>query len=138
MRPSFPEYGVMLAKTASLRSEDPFTKVGAVAFDKNWYTLGTFYNGFLPKQDIDPKIWLNRDEKNARVIHAEHWLISKTANGTVYRVCLNISPCSRCAVLLAAHGVKEIYYAEEYHRETDFKNSFDLYGVKYQQITLNN
>lgn len=136
-RPSFPQYGVMLAQTASLRSEDENTKVGAVAFDINWNTLGTFYNGFLPKQTVSSEIWKDRDEKNKKVIHAEHWLISKTKSGDVYRVCLTISPCKGCAVLLAAHGVKEVYFAQEYHREQDYRGILDFYGIKYQLVDLN-
>ncbi len=136
IRPTFPQYGVMLAKTASLRSEDINTKVGAVAFDKHWQTLGTYYNGFLPHQDVDAKIWEDRDLKNRHVIHAENWLVSRTKNGEVYRVCLNITPCSKCAVLLAAHGVKEVYFEDEYHRENGYKEIFDFYNIKYTKVDI--
>lgn len=136
MRPTFPEYGILLAKTAALRSEDKNTICGAVAFDINWNTLGTYYNGFLPKQQIDQKIWQDREFKNRHVIHAENWLVSKTSAGQVHRVCLNISPCERCSVLLAAHGVKEVYFAEEYHREQHFKDIFGFYGIKWERILL--
>lgn len=135
-RPSFAQYGVLLAKTATLRSEDIYTKAACVAFDKNWYTLGSFYNGFLPKQKIASELWEDRNEKNKHIIHAENWLISRTNAGEVYRVCLNISPCSRCSVLLAAHGVKEVYYELEYHREQDFKDIFKFYNMKYQQVDV--
>lgn len=136
MRPTFPEYGILLAKTASLRAEDENTKVGAVAFDKDWHVLGTYYNGFLPKQTVDNKIWKDRDFKNKHVIHAENWLVSKTKNGEVARVCLNISPCEKCSVLLAAHKVREVYFEEEYHRETNFKGIFEFYGIKWEKIRL--
>lgn len=132
-RPTFPEYGVRLAIEAASRSEDENTKVGSVAFDKDWNTLGTFYNGFLPKQDVDPAIWKDRDLKNKHIIHAETWLVSKTKNGAVQRVCSTHSPCYKCAVMLAAHGVKEVYYAYEYHRDQEFKEIFNFYGIKYEE-----
>ena len=135
-RPSWPEYAILLAQTASLRSEDPNTKVGAVAFDKSWHTIGTYFNGFLPKQNFDSKIWQDREEKNKHVIHAENWLVSKTKNGEVETVGLTCSPCSRCAVLLAAHRVKNVYFSELYHREQGFKEIFDFYSVKWEQISL--
>jgi len=135
-RPTWPEYGIALAQVAASRSEDIHTKVGAVAFDVNWNTVGTFYNGFLPKQKFDPLIWQDRDKKNKHIIHAENWLVSKTKNGQVHSVCLTISPCCRCAVLLAAHQVKEVYFGEEYHREQEFKEIFDFYGIRWEKVKI--
>ena len=136
MRPSFPQYGILLAKVASLRSEDIHTKAGCVAFDQNWYSLGTFYNGFLPKQNIGPEIWEDRDAKNKMVIHSESWLVSRTNAGSVYRVCLNISPCSKCSISLVTHGVKEVYFELEYHREQEFKDIFKFYNIEYKQVSV--
>lgn len=133
-RPSFPEYGVGMALWASTRSEDLHTKVGAVAFDTTWNTMGTYYNGFLPKQQIAQEVWENRDFKNKHVVHAESWLVSKTKQNGVHHVCLSISPCSRCCVNLAAHGVKEIYFAEEYHREQEYKSILKFYGIAWYLV----
>ena len=47
-RLSIPEYAMALAHVASLRSEDPFRKVGAVAFDFSNRVIGTAYNGLAP------------------------------------------------------------------------------------------
>src|SRR5205085_2867143 len=47
-RLSIPEYAMALAHVASLRSEDPFRKVGAVAFDFDNRVIGTAYNGLAP------------------------------------------------------------------------------------------
>lgn len=137
-RISWHMYSVMLAKTAALRSEDPFTQVGAAAFDKDWHTLGTYYNGLMPKQKVDDDFWLNRDRKNIHVIHAENWLVSKTKSGEVFTVGLTHSPCLKCAVLLAMHGVKQVFFEALYHRETTFQDIFDFYKVKWEQVEIKN
>ncbi|MFY7930828.1 MAG: hypothetical protein ACOVS5_18310 [Oligoflexus sp.] len=47
-RISIPKYAMALAHVASLRSEDPFRKVGAVAIDFDNRVIGTAYNGLAP------------------------------------------------------------------------------------------
>ncbi len=135
-RPSWPEYGIILAKAACTRSEDLTTQVGAIAFDSEWNVKGSFYNGFLPKQDVSQEIWQDRDFKNKHVIHAEHWLVSKTKANKIKRVCMTHSPCYKCAPILAAHGVKEVYFEQEYHRDQEFKETFKLYNIKWEEIKL--
>ena len=62
------EYGMELAKTASLRSEDPYVQVGCCILrpDNSIASLG--YNGAPPGVDIN---WSDRDDRRKRVIHAE-------------------------------------------------------------------
>ena len=66
-RLSWLEYGMQLAKTASLRSEDPYVQVGCCILrpDNSIASLG--YNGAPPGVDID---WSDRDDRRKRVIHA--------------------------------------------------------------------
>ena len=47
-RIALPEYAMALAHVASLRSEDPYRKVGAVAIDFSNRVIGTAYNGLAP------------------------------------------------------------------------------------------
>ena len=60
-RISIPEYAMALAHVASLRSEDPFRKVGAVAIDFDNRVIGTAYNGLAPGFDVDADFWMDRD-----------------------------------------------------------------------------
>ena len=46
-----PQYAMALAHVASLRSEDPYRKVGAVAIDFANRVIGTGYNGLAPGYD---------------------------------------------------------------------------------------
>ncbi len=56
-RLTIPEYAMALAHVASLRSEDPFRKVGAVAIDFDNRVIGTAYNGLAPGYDAAPDFW---------------------------------------------------------------------------------
>ncbi len=50
-RLSIPQYAMALAHVASLRSEDPYRKVGAAALDFDNRVIGTAYNGLAPGYD---------------------------------------------------------------------------------------
>ena len=61
-RLGIPEYAMALAHVASLRSEDPFRKVGAAALDRDNRVIGTAYNGLAPGFDPPPGFWDDRDD----------------------------------------------------------------------------
>ena len=48
------EYAMELAKTASLRSEDPYKKVGACALAEDGKVLALGYNGLASGKTIAP------------------------------------------------------------------------------------
>ena len=62
-RISIAEYAIALAHVASLRSEDPFRKVGAVALDHSNRVIGTAYNGLAPGFDAPEGFWDDRDQR---------------------------------------------------------------------------
>ena len=59
-RLGIPEYAMALAHVASLRSEDPYRKVGAAALDGDNRVIGTAYNGLAPGFDPPPGFWDDR------------------------------------------------------------------------------
>ena len=69
-RISWEEYALEIARAASLRSEDPFVKVGACALNKDHMVVGVGYNGLASGKNLD---WQNfsRDERRPLMIHAE-------------------------------------------------------------------
>jgi dCMP deaminase len=132
----FPQLYLEIAKKiADERSIDPFTKVGCVATNELNELIGASYNGFPRGFDPDFDISLeeNREEKNSLIYHAEQNMILRHPRGSIHTLYLTVSPCKGCAKLIAGHGVKNVVYLEEYHRETEFKRIFDKYGVKYQK-----
>jgi len=135
-RLSFDEYGCLLALMAKSRSEDPFTKVGGAAFNKEGRCLATAYNG-LSRGAILPD-WMNLEEnrvrKNDYFIHCEANLCSLLKRGECETVYLTISPCVSCCQNLVALGVKRVVYLKEYHRCNKFKEFFIFHRVSYEEL----
>ncbi len=109
-----PQYVMALAHVAALRSEDPYRKVGAAALDKDNRVIGTAYNGLFPGFDAPEGFWASRDERQKYMLHAEINLCSLFKRGEARIVACTTMPCTSCMQALCAHGVKTIYYGEDY------------------------
>lgn len=123
-----------LAHVAALRSEDPYRKVGAVAIDWENRVIGTAYNGLFPGFEAPPGFWDLRDERRKFMLHAEINLCSLFTRGRARLVACTTLPCTSCLQALCAHGVKEIYFAEDYPG-SDAKVIAELYGIQLLQVT---
>ena len=113
-RLSIPDYAMALAHVASLRSEDPYRKVGAVALDFDNRVIGTAYNGLAPGYNASPEFWADRDARRSFMIHAEVNLCSLFTRGNVKLIACTTEPCTSCMQMLCAYGVREVYYRESY------------------------
>lgn len=133
-RLSIPKYAMALAHVASLRSEDPYRKVGAAALDHDNRVIGTAYNGLAPGFDPSPEFWNDRAARQKFMLHAEVNLCSLFRRGEARIVATTTMPCTACMQTLCAYGIKEIYYRDIYH-ESDAPEIAALYGVKLEQIT---
>ena len=138
------QYLYSFAVTASLRSKDPNTQVGAVLVDEDNHIVATGYNGFPPGIEETEERW-QRPQKYRRVIHAEvnaiGWAARKgiaTAGSTLY--CTHF-PCNQagCARLIIAAGVKHVVAGQPPHgwdEDHEFaKELFDEAGVTYEFIS---
>jgi len=114
MRPSWPEYAMTLAVAASLRSEDPYQRVGAciLRHDNSVAALG--YNGAPPGVEID---WSDRDARRERVSHAEASALRYIRPGEGRIIAVTLRPCKDCIKNIALYGIKEVYYIQEYDRD---------------------
>jgi len=133
-RLSIPEYAMALAHVASLRSEDPFRKVGAVAIDFDNRVIGTAYNGLAPGYNADPDFWADRDARRKYMLHAEVNLCSLFTRGNVRLVACTTKPCTSCMQMLCAYGVKEVYFREDYP-ESEADAIAKRYGIQLGQLT---
>jgi dCMP deaminase len=133
-RLSIPRYAMALAHVASLRSEDPYRKVGAAALDPDNRVIGTAYNGLAPGFDPPPGFWDDREARHKFMLHAEVNLCSLFRRGEARIVASTTMPCTACMQTLCAHGIREIYYRDVY-QESDAPAIAALYGVKLEQIT---
>lgn len=109
-----PQYVMALAHVAALRSEDPYRKVGAAALDKDNRVIGTSYNGLFPGFKAPEGFWASRDERQKYMLHAEINLCSLFRRGEAHVVACTTMPCTSCMQALCAHGVKTIYYSQDY------------------------
>ena len=133
-RISIPQYAMALAQVASLRSEDPFRKVGAVAIDHANRVIGTAYNGLAPGFNADADFWIDRDARQKFMLHAEVNLCSLFTRGSVKLVAVTTKPCTSCMQMLCAYGIREIYYRDDYAgSEADALAA--MYGVKLEAMT---
>ena len=111
LRGPWPGRFIRLAKEVASWSKDPRTKCGAVIVrpDKTIASVG--FNGF-PRGLPDKEEHLNdREEKHARVIHAEMNAIL-SAHEPVTGCTLFVDPlipCERCAVHIVQSGIVEVY-----------------------------
>ena len=122
-----------LAHVASMRSEDPYRKVGAAALDADNRVIGTAYNGLAPGFNAPEGFWDDREARQKFMLHAEVNLCSLFRRGEAKLVATTTMPCTACMQTLCAYGIKEIYYRDIY-QISDAVEIADLYQVKLMQV----
>ena len=132
-RPSWDEYGMLLAYSAAQRSPDPYTIVGAAAFRKDHSTVATGYNGAPAGTEID---WSDRDARRPLVSHAEYNCLKYADPGSAHYLYVTLLPCSKCLKLAKMHGVKEIIYDQMYERDQQALTKAAEYGITLRQLSL--
>ncbi len=133
-RLTIPEYAMALAHVASLRSEDPFRKVGAVAFDFDNRVIGTAYNGLAPGFNADSAFWNDRSDRRKYMLHAEVNLCSLFTRGNVKLIACTTMPCTSCMQMICAYGVREVYFRDAYP-DSDAPAIAGLYGIVLTQLS---
>lgn len=101
-----------IAREVSLWSKDPSTRVGSVIV-RDRRILSTGYNGFPKGMRDDPELYLDREYKLPRVVHAEKNAVYNAASegisvagATVYT--FGCPTCCSCALGLIQSGVVEV------------------------------
>ena len=107
-RLSWEEYALGIARVASLRSEDPYKKVGACALDYDNRVIGIGYNGLAKGKDVSPSFWLDRDSRRPFMIHAEVNCLSLFKYGECKTLAVTLMPCSSCASMMATYAIKKV------------------------------
>lgn len=128
------EYALRMAETAALRSEDVYTKVGAVGLDFSNRVIGVAYNGLASGVQVDDKFWEDRDARRPFMIHAENNLLSLFRRGDCRLVACTLLPCSYCASMIAGYGIKKVVYRDVYHRDQQALDIFKFYNIDCEQI----
>lgn len=89
------------------KSKDPSTQSGCVLASRLGEVISTGFNT-MPDVFDKPKNWNDREQKYARVLHAEESAILNLPNPrrNIDYAATNWPPCSSCARLLIALGIK--------------------------------
>lgn len=136
LRVSWEKHAMALAYSASLRSEDPFRKVGACALDYNNGVLGVSYNGLMPGFKPPRGFWKSRDKRRKYMIHAETNLLSRIKIGEARLIAVTLLPCRCCAINIAAHGIKHVVFGIIYDEDHSAFDIFKFYGIQISCIPL--
>lgn len=139
MRPTWDEYFVGIAESASKRSKDPSTQCGAVIVRPDNTIAATGYNGFPRKIFDNPEFLRNREEKYPRTIHAEMNAIL-TAKEPLEGYTMYVWPfltCERCAVHVIQAGiVRVVAPAPTMDAVGRWGHSFNLARNLYQEAGI--
>lgn len=130
-KPTWEQYALMLAETASMRSEDPYIKVGACVLRHDNSVAALGYNGAAPGIDID---WSDREARRPFVSHAERSALRYCKPGECNLIAVTISPCESCMIDIIMYGIKRVVYKDIYkHSERAFEIA-RAYNIDLQQV----
>lgn len=132
------EYAMRIAEAAACRSEDPFYQVGASAMSEDGRIVATGYNGLPPGVQASPTWWNDKEKRKPFVLHAETNLCSMFKRGEVQAVCVTLMPCPDCMRVLAAHGVKKVYFRKHHEASHDSVGLAQFWGIKMQWLDAAN
>jgi len=120
-RPSWDEYFMATAKLIASRSNCERLNVGCIIVtggERKNRLVAAGYNGFLPGT---PHASRMREGHEQATVHAEQNAVADAARrGSSVENCVAYVthfPCINCAKILAASGLSEIKYHEDYHND---------------------
>ncbi|MEI6105680.1 MAG: cytidine/deoxycytidylate deaminase family protein [Opitutae bacterium] len=137
-RPSWDEYFMAMAKLIASRSNCERLNVGCVIVtsgERRNRLVAAGYNGYLPGTPHASRL---RDGHEQATVHAEQNAIADAARrGSSVEGCVAFVthfPCINCAKILAAAGIAEIRYHEDYHNDPLVAPILQDAGVKVTQL----
>jgi dCMP deaminase len=120
-RPSWDEYFMATAVLIASRSNCERLHVGCVIVtsgERRNRIVAAGYNGFLPGTPHTSRV---RDGHEQATVHAEQNAVADAARrGSSVEGCVAYVthfPCINCAKILAAAGIAEIKYRDDYHND---------------------
>ena len=127
------EYAMALAEVASLKSKDPWVKVGACLLRTEDNTAILGFNGFPKGMEED---WSDRDRRRQFVIHAEQNALRYVKPNECWLCAVTLLCCNDCLKSLASYGIKKIIYKEIYNNDMstlELAREFGIDLIKYDQ-----
>lgn len=137
-RPSWDEYFMATAKLIASRSACERLNVGCVivtAGPRRNRIVAAGYNGFLPGAPHASRV---RDGHEQATVHAEQNAIADAARrGSSVEGCVAYVthfPCINCAKIMAAAGIAEIRYREDYRNDPLVRVLLRGAGVRIRKL----
>lgn len=137
-RPSWDEYFMATAVLIASRSNCERLNVGCVivtAGERRNRIVAAGYNGWLPGT---PHVSRVRDDHEMATVHAEQNAVADAARrGSSVAGCtayVTHYPCINCAKILAAAGIAEVKYHEDYHNDPLVAPILSEAGVKVSKL----
>ena len=137
-RPTWDEYFMATAKLIASRSNCERLNVGCVIVtggDRKNRLVAAGYNGYLPGT---PHVSRLRDNHEQATVHAEQNAIADAARrGSSVDGCtayVTHYPCINCAKILAAAGISEIKFHEDYKNDPLVGPILSDTGVKLTKL----
>ena len=137
-RPSWDEYFMATAALIASRSSCERLHVGCVLVtggDRKNRIVAAGYNGFLPGTPHTSRV---RDGHEQATVHAEQTAVADAARrGSSVEGCVAYVthfPCINCAKILAAAGIAEVRYHEDYCNDSIVAQIMDDAGVKVTRL----
>lgn len=131
MRLKIEDTAIKLAEAISLRSEDPYKKVGCVILNKDGRILSLGYNGLQSGKNVDLNFWQDRDYRRTFMIHAEANALSCISRyDNPYLLVSTLLPCKNCAINIAAYNIKKLIYKEDYYKDMLALDIFKFYNIE--------
>lgn len=128
-------HALLLAWTATRRSEDPYMKVGACALGHANEVLGVAYNGLAAAKQVQPEFWHDRNARRPFMIHAEANLLARISHGQAKTMAITLQPCTCCAQAIAGHGIKKVVYTLKYDFDQGGLDVLDFYNIEHKCIS---
>jgi dCMP deaminase len=137
-RPSWDEYFMATAVLISSRSNCERLHVGCVIVtggERKNRIVAAGYNGFLPGAPHESRL---RDGHEQATVHAEQNAVTDAARrGSSVEGCIAYVthyPCVNCAKILAAAGIADIKYHEDYSNDPLVEPLLADAGVKISKL----
>lgn len=128
---SWEQYALKLAEVASLKSKDPYVKVGCCLLRHDHSVASLGFNGFPTSMEED---WSDRDERRKYVVHSETNALRYTKPNECYLAAVTLLPCNDCLKSLASYGIKTIVYRDVYQQDPSTKELAKKFGIELIQI----
>lgn len=109
MRDRWQEYFLDLCGVSAEMSKDPSTQVGALVVRPDRTIAGMGWNGFPMGCNDDERLYLNRDTKYSRTIHAEmNAILHLRERPRGYTLYCSCAVCDRCMAHIAQVGIIKV------------------------------